>query len=83
MPGVRFPSPPAAPLRLTTAVQNRVLVGEACEGTAPHALRALLRYDLCFTVAAIGWPKRSSRSSLAGPFRVTGPEFKLIDLFRN
>jgi hypothetical protein len=48
--GMRFPSPPAAPLRLTAAVQNRMLVGGACKTQPPlPALRALLRlqFVLC------------------------------------
>jgi hypothetical protein len=34
--GGEVPITPAAPLRLTAAVQNRVLVGRACKNTAPH-----------------------------------------------
>ena len=47
--------PPATPLRLTTALQNRLLVGGACKTLPPYGAKgALLRYDLCFAVAANG-----------------------------
>ncbi|HLB52681.1 MAG TPA: hypothetical protein VJK48_03100 [Chlamydiales bacterium] len=53
--GTRFPLSPAAPLRLTTALQNRVLIGGACKTLPPFGAKgALLRYDLCFAVAANG-----------------------------
>ncbi|HLB53443.1 MAG TPA: hypothetical protein VJK48_07035, partial [Chlamydiales bacterium] len=53
--GTRFPLSPAALLRLTTALQNRVLIGGACKTLPPFGAKgALLRYDLCFAVAANG-----------------------------
>ena len=70
---------PAAPLRLTTAAQNRVLVGGVCETQPPsRARRALLCHNLCFAVAAIGCSQHSllrarvrSQSEILRPIRWT------------
>ena len=74
MSGMGSPPSPASPFAPNyDFAKSCARLGGVCN-TAPLGRFALLRYDLCFAVAASGWSMRSSHSIPRGSLSRRVPE---------